>query len=35
LRRRIDAVIEAEEQLKANVNPQLLLERMMLRLREC
>ena len=35
LRRRIDAVIEAEEYLKANVNPQLLLERMMLRLREC
>jgi DNA polymerase-3 subunit delta' len=35
LRRRIDAVIEAEEQFKANVNPQLLLERMMLRLREC
>jgi DNA polymerase III subunit delta' len=35
LRRRIDVVIEAEEQLKGNVNPQLLLENMMLRLREC
>ena len=35
LRRRIDAVLEAEEQLKGNVNPQLLLENMMLRLREC
>jgi DNA polymerase-3 subunit delta' len=35
LRRRIEAVLAAETALRANVNPQLCLERMMLRLREC
>src|SRR5262249_2106223 len=35
LRRRIDAVAEAETWLRGNVSSQLCLERMMLRLREC
>jgi DNA polymerase-3 subunit delta' len=35
LRRRIEAVAQAENALRGNVNPQLCLERMMLRLREC
>jgi DNA polymerase-3 subunit delta' len=35
MRRRLRAVAEAEGALQANVNPQLLLDRLMLRLREC
>jgi DNA polymerase-3 subunit delta' len=35
LRRRIDAVLAAEEALRANVSPQLCLEHLMLRLRAC
>jgi DNA polymerase-3 subunit delta' len=35
LRRRMDAVLEAEASLRANINAQLCLERLMMRLREC